>query len=169
MESWRPIPGWPYEASSLGRIRRSVGGKGTRAGHILATKPHKCGYLMVDLSRDNKVHRFQVGRLVCMAFHGEPDPPTLNALHKNGQPKDNIPVNLYWGTQRDNVADARRHDTIARGDRHGQAKLSEAIVREMRALRQAGVKLKDLAQRFGVSKSNAWEACKGRRQWAHVK
>jgi hypothetical protein len=166
-EVWKPVPDWPYEASSLGRVRRLLPGRGTRIGHILATKPHKYGYPMVDLSRENRVTRFQVGRLVCLAFHGRPLMPKLKACHRNGVPTDNVPANVYWGTQQQNMADARRHGTTARGERHGIAKLTESSVREMRTLRGAGMTFKALSEKFGVSQSNACAACNGR-QWGHV-
>lgn len=166
-EEWRPIPGWSYEASSLGRVRRSVGGRGARAGHILAPKRHRDGYLVVDLSRDNRVTRFQIGRLVCLAFHGEPSTAGLDACHRNGDPTDNNPGNLYWGARSDNVADARRHGTIARGARHGLAKLSDDSVREMRRLRGGRTPRAVIAERFGVSLSTVRDVCRGER-WKHV-
>lgn len=167
-EEWRLIPGWPYEASSLGRIRRSERGQGTRAGYVLKPKAHSYGYPMVDLSKDNQVTRFQVGRLVCLAFHGNPIVAQHRALHGNGNPKDNHPGNLRWGTQTENVADARFHGTIARGETHGQAKMAEDTVRLMRQLKAEGMTNTALAKRFGISHGVTSSICNFK-AWVHVK
>jgi hypothetical protein len=50
IELWRPIAGFEaYEVSNMGRVRRSLGGKGTRgAKHILSTHDDTHGYLIVN-------------------------------------------------------------------------------------------------------------------------
>lgn len=41
------------------------------------------------------------------------------ALHSDGDPTNFTPENLYWGDHVDNAEDARKHGTLATGDRHG--------------------------------------------------
>ena len=53
----------------------------------------------------------QLGRLVLLAMVGPP-PEGTECCHKNGDPGDNTPDNLYWGTDSDNFRDAMRHGTV---------------------------------------------------------
>lgn len=70
-EIWKPIPGCLYEASSLGRIRRAVGGRGARRGHVLS--PYvipRSGHLVVQLCQGGCRRKMTVNRLVALAFRG---------------------------------------------------------------------------------------------------
>lgn len=119
-EIWRPIPGFrgEYEASSLGRIRSR---KGNRKSRILSTTlrgggPHGAQkYLAVITSLGGKCASQSVHRLVAMAFHGEPPYPGAHVCHADGDPKNNTPGNLRWGTAKDNAADMRRHNRHRNG------------------------------------------------------
>lgn len=109
-EEWRPIAGHPLlEASSLGRIRSLPyvqmmprGGERTRQmnptyGVIKRGSggPRK----QVTFQR----HTLNVGRLVCLAFHGPPPPDKPNALHRDENACNNVPGNLEWGSQKENL------------------------------------------------------------------
>jgi hypothetical protein len=103
-ESWRPIPGWPYEASSRGRIRSAA------RAQVLKRTPDRDGYLHVTLSDGPTRRRYvHVARLVLEAFAGLPPAPLLEACHRNGKRRDCRPRNLYWGTRAQNRADRERH------------------------------------------------------------
>lgn len=56
---------------------------------------------------------------------------------------------------------------VRAGSEHHAAVLTDAQVIEMRALRNEGAQLKDIAARFGVSESNVGMICK-RRTWKHL-
>lgn len=60
-----------------------------------------------------------------------------------------------------------RPERIARGERHGSAKLTADDVVRMRALHAAGWKLDALAMEFHVSATSAWRIVH-RETWAHV-
>jgi hypothetical protein len=92
------------------------------------------------------------------------------------------PSHLFLGTHRDNAFDRnakgrhyhgdrhwRRSEPFrnARGEAHANAKLSDAEVREMRALRAQGATLKQLEARFGVHFSTVSDVV-NRRHWSHV-
>jgi hypothetical protein len=62
---------------------------------------------------------------------------------------------------------AVRHDQLARGERHGNAKLSRGDVVEMRRQRAEGRALKAIAGDFGVSPQNVYLIV-NRKAWAHV-
>ena len=122
-EVWRPVIGWPgYEVSDQGRVRsvdrvviRSDGISGHWKGCVLRPTPTSDGYLRVGLRRDGTEHKKGVHVLVATAFHG-PCPYGLQCRHVNGDPADNRPDNLKWGTPSENTHDKVRHKT------HSQAR-----------------------------------------------
>lgn len=83
------------------------------------------GYLTVSLCHENKKVTKSVHRMVCMAFHGMPEPLTLQTRHKDGIPSNNNPTNLAWGTQIENWADREAHGHGMRGEKHPMAKLTD--------------------------------------------
>nr|WP_314187459.1 NUMOD4 motif-containing HNH endonuclease [uncultured Brevundimonas sp.] len=100
METWRPIPGSSYEASSLGRIR-------SPRGNILKLHAHTLGYQIVDVRFDNepKTKTRTVHSLVALAFHG-PRPEGLDVAHGNCIKTDNRPSNLRYATRSENLIDS---------------------------------------------------------------
>ena len=102
MEEWRTIPGHEnYSVSSQGRVRRDVGGQGTKAGHIMSLSTHPNGYRQVGLSTNNKKTQFGVHRLVMLAFVG-PCPEGLEVCHNNQIHGDNRVSNLRYDTHKSN-------------------------------------------------------------------
>ncbi len=116
---WRPIPDTCYEASSTGLIRslshrvtmpdgRSVPYK----GRILKPQLDRLDYAIVNIhGRMRTVHS-----LVALAFHG-PRPEGLEVRHLNGDPTDNRPENLRYGTHAENM-----QDKVAHGRHHNANK-----------------------------------------------
>lgn len=88
--------------------------------------------------------------IVLEAFRG-PCPEGMEGCHLNGNREDNRLENLRWGTPRSNAEDKRRHGTQARGERQGQAKLTEDRVVEIRKRWAAGATRDELALTFAVS------------------
>lgn len=130
----KPIPVSPnddYMAGDDGRIysRTKYAGFGVKAyvdwyplvGHL-----GKKGYFHISLCHKNQKVTKSVHRLVCMAFHGMPNPPTLQVRHIDGKPQNCKPSNLKWGTQRDQWRDARGHGTSHEGERHWASKFTNA-------------------------------------------
>lgn len=117
-ESWRPVVGYEghYEVSDQGRVRGVdriiVDRRNTRLfkGKVLVATPNKWGYLQVPLSKDGKVKRATVHRLVTMAFHGIPDDGQV-CCHNNGVKADNRAANLRWDTRSANELDKLVHGT----------------------------------------------------------
>lgn len=116
-EVWVPIPNLNgYEASNLGRIRsvdrvliNSAGVQRNWRGRIRVLTTRDGGYQTVWIQ--GIVH--DVHRLVASAFHG-PRPSGLVTRHLNGNPADNRPENLAYGTISENVRDEVRHGTHAK-------------------------------------------------------
>lgn len=152
-EVWKPVDGWPYEVSSIGRVRRLLRGQsGRRTGRIL--KPWLAGlcggYPSVRLANRKKQKCFLVHRLVAASFGG-PIPPGMQVNHKNGIKGDARPENLEVVTSQQNMAHASRSGLIARGERNRHAKLNELQVRVIRRLDEsADISQREIAIVFGV-------------------
>jgi hypothetical protein len=106
-ELWEPIAGWEglYEVSTHGRVR-SLDRPGRR-GRIL--KPFG-KYLAVTLNADGFQLDRSVHRIVAETFIPNPDDLPL-VRHLDDDRSNNNVFNLEWGTQADNMADARRNGT----------------------------------------------------------
>lgn len=78
------------------------------------------------------------------------------------------PAHLEGGTQKENNGiDRERDGTDNKGERHGNHRLTEANVVEMRRLRREGTSLEDLMKRYGVTHSCILLALTGE-HWSHV-
>lgn len=107
------------------------------------------GHLVID-GEQKLAHR-----LICEATHGPAPSSTHYALHGcgNGHLGCCNPNHLRWGTASENVGDARRHGTLAIGEKTGQARLTNSQVEQIR--RAKGVTTQTvLAERFGTTQSN---------------
>lgn len=174
-EHWRPAVGWEclYLVSDLGRVRAlprktATGIHGGRRPYLSAYLENN-GYYRVKLSRDGRMKRVLVHHLVTDAFLG-PLPPGLVRRHRNGNKLDNRAVNFEFGTHSDNVQDSLRHGSLhpAHGSAHCQAKLTEALVREIRSrYAGGGCTYKVLAMEYGVSQGSILDAIR-RKTWKHV-
>jgi len=96
-------------------------------------------------------------------------PAGLWVLHACDNPKCVRIDHLFLGTHDDNIADmiAKGRLVVPRGERSGQAKLTEAAVLEIRATYTAGKGLMAISERFGVSKSTILRIA-SRRSWKHA-
>lgn len=103
-------------------------------------------------------------RLAWFFEHGEW--PSEQVLHHCDNPSCVRPDHLFVGTQAVNMADMRAKGRGARGEKHGQARLTAAAVQEIRASR-GKVKQRVLAERYGVCIPTICEV-QTRRKWAHV-
>ena len=95
MEVWRTIDGFEnYQVSNLGKV------KNKNTNRVLKKELVK-GYFRVSLSKNGKVKRFQVHRLVATAFYiNFNDKKCVN--HTNGIKTDNRSINLEWVTYSEN-------------------------------------------------------------------
>src|SRR3954462_11481545 len=94
-EEWRPVEGFPYEVSSLGRVRRTGAGSSTWAGRVLKPRVITGGYHQVTLYRDGwQAWQVKVATLVCTAFHGAKPSAGLVVRHLNGAKTDDNRLNL---------------------------------------------------------------------------
>ena len=91
-------------------------------------------------------------------------PKNLEVCHSCDNPRCVNPLHLFLGTQKDNMRDAMNKGRLAIGQRHSRAKLTEAMVREIRSskLTQVG-----LAKQYGVRPSTIWAIIQNK-TWRHL-
>ena len=82
-EEWRPFREGTYGISSLGRVRRDLPGRGTRAGRLVCQQVTGSGYPMAALSVGGKRTPRNVHSMVAEVFLGvKPHGAEIN--HKDG-------------------------------------------------------------------------------------
>lgn len=96
-ERWLPIDHYPYEVSSLGRVRR-IGWSGRVLKTRVSVKRNGL-YEQVNLSRWGKKKTFYVHRLVAAAFLPPPGPWQREVNHFDCNPSNNAASNLEWASR----------------------------------------------------------------------
>ena len=157
-ELWRDIPGYEgsYQASTLGRIRslpryvpvydsvRGITYARPCPGIIL--RPAVCdkaGHVSVHLGKYTR--GIPVHQLIMLTFHGWP-PAGTEVMHLNGNPRDNRPENLRYGTHSENMTDMYRQGK-------GHLKLTPEEVCQIRFGLHCGWSPRELAAAYGVSET----------------
>lgn len=115
-ELWIPVIGYEnlYEISNLGRVKSITfrNNKTTnRRDKILCSTDNGNGYLIVSLCKNGKRNNHYIHRLVANAFL-IPDTTKTFVNHLDFNKTNNIPENLSWCTQKENVvfsSDRMRH------------------------------------------------------------
>lgn len=121
------------------------------------------GHGQLYLYGPNGRKRFKVYHLVLTAFSG-PRPKGAFGLHKNGNPCDNRIENLYWGTPKQNGSDAVRLGESLPGEKHPNAKLTDADARMILDSPLTGAAL---GRKLGVNKETIYHIRNGR-AWKHI-
>lgn len=169
IEQWLPIKGYEglYEVSNIGRIRRTDCYK-TRTNDGILIPANRKGYLMVHLSRNSVRRKFNIHRLVALAFIPNPDRNRWQVAHNNGNPFDNRVENLRWATVLENSTDRYRHGTIPWGAVSNRATLTEDHVRQIRViLRFKAASKAALSEMYGVTATNIIHIGQGK-IWRHL-
>lgn len=170
-------PSFPgYAASENGDVytfRKRPGVKGgirTDPSQKRKIQPfHHNRYLCVGISKHGcKTHStVAVHRLVTDAFIG-PKPQDAETRHLDGNPLNNAPSNLAYGTHGENVDDRRRHGRDPVGIRNPRAKLTEADVRSIRsAYTGKRGQQSRLAEQYGVTARMIGYILRGE-NWKHL-
>ena len=163
MKNWRRIKGYEnYLVSNQGRVFNFKFKK------FLKPAKDRGGYLYVGLYKNGVRKHHKIHRLVANAFILNPENKrTVN--HIDGVKTNNFVDNLEWNTQSENNQHAM--DTglkDAKGVNHGQAKLSEDQVLEIRRLYKTGdYYQKDLGKMFDVHHSHIGYIV-NRKKWKHI-
>ena len=101
---------------------------------------------------------------------GRPLKAGMGACHHCDNPPCCNPADLYEGSPQENTADRHERGRDPRGERHGKAKLSESVVRELRAAyvaRDRRLGPTALSRRFGIPVGTVRNVVYGI-AWRHV-
>ena len=124
------------------------------------------GYGMIK--KDGKKSAI-VSRRVCEEIHGPPPSEAHEASHSCGKGRDGCvsPWHLSWKTSAENNQDKVEHGTLSRGETHGQAKITEAIAKQIMALKGMETQFA-IAERFGISRTAVYHIHAGN-SWAWLR
>lgn len=116
---------WPFDRNPKGYGRHQSGGK-RRAAH----------------------------RIVCAAVHGEAPSRRHVCAHScgNGHLGCVNPRHLRWATQSENHADKLIHGTMARGEKNGNASMSEETARKAKSM-IGHMTQREIAVELGITRS----------------
>jgi NUMOD4 motif/HNH endonuclease len=110
-ERWLPIPGYDgYEVSDHGRVRsldrvvKSRWGtpKPIKGRDLVQSSQGR--YKVVSLHKEGRMKTVRVHQMVLLTFVG-PRPEGMHGCHRDDDPDNNRPENLYWGTPAQNSRD----------------------------------------------------------------
>lgn len=117
---------------------------------VLKPRLNNSGYLVVNLWDGSAYVTKLVHRLVAETFLNLQPDQVVN--HKDNIRTNNGVENLEVCTQHENVQHALKIGAIPTGQRHYNAKLSDA---DAEAIRQSTASLSEIAKMYGISKSHA--------------
>lgn len=160
---WAQINGYPgYEISDAGVVRHG--------DRILKQSTDRYGYQRIFLRFNGKPKLLTIHRLVALHFVGD-CPDGFACAHLDGNKKNNSWKNLAFVTTAENNRHMRLHGTQARGEKHGQTRLTE---RDVVAIRNSYVRKSKmnnsyvLARRYGVDAKIIMCIVSGR-TWGHLR
>lgn len=158
-EIWKTIIDYPqYEISNFGNIKSNYKNK------LLKGQKDKDGYFQVNLYKDKIGKTHKVHRLVAKYFIDNAE-NKLQVNHIDGNKQNNYYLNLEWCTTQENTKHAILNElTDAKGVKHGNSKLKESDVIEIRSL---DLPLKDIAKKFNISFQHVSDI-KLRKKWKHI-
>lgn len=143
--------------------------------HLWTAFANNMGYGTIGLG-GNRGKKAYAHRVAWTLENGD-IPEGRCVLHRCDNPLCVNVDHLFLGTKLDNSRDMVRKgrqsrnplptESQPRGERHGCARLTEADVRRIRELKEEGVIAREIAARFGISKSHARRVYRGH-SWSHV-
>lgn len=175
-EEWRPVVGYEglYEVSDHGRVRSVARVVVMRNGvprpireRLLKAHVKEYGHRSVALSKNGVEMTYGVHRLVLLTFGGPPPFPEAATRHIDGDPTNNHPSNLCWGSAADNMADRGRHGRTTMGVDHHLARATPDVVRAIRRRWAAGERQTALAAEYGLTQPSVSSICR-RETWKHI-
>ena len=164
-EVWRDIDGYEglYQVSDQGRVKSlertyidKIGRERYVKERILKPVLTHYGYLRIELCASGKRKMFSVHRLVCQAFHENPE-NKLDVNHINENKTDNRACNLEWSTRKENCNHGTRNVRMAKA----QSKQVGQFTREGKLIK-IWPSLSEVKRQLGFSQSHISEAARGK-------
>lgn len=120
------------------------------------------GYGVLTIGRK----QFRANRISYSEFKGSPD--GMLVCHTCDQPSCINPEHLFLGSPRDNTQDMikKGRKSVASGERHPLTKIPPSHHPRIRALREGGATLKEIACEYGVSFQLISDICNRSRNYA---
>jgi len=167
MEIFKPVLGFEseYHISNLGNLMTVKQGSGARSGRILKKGYNLRGYVQYTLGRYGGRHSAHL--LVMQAFVGK-KPEGMEINHINGIKDDNRLENLEYCTKSQNKLHAVNVLNKGRGVSHGNSKLNDDIIREIRQLASTGLSFYKIADLYNITRPNVGYIV-NLKTWSHVK
>ena len=153
-DSWYEVPGVPgLELSGNLRFRGPLGLR--KLHHDCNGRPYVQARKVVGHESGAEIRegRVMLHRAVMSVILGRQLSRDEFVCHRDDNPRNNWPDNLYLGNHSSNAADSLRNGGRVRGDRHPCTKILDAQVREIRLALSRGEQGRDLARAYGVHKS----------------
>ena len=114
---------------------------------VINRKPYSNGYFQITIGKD---YRKLAHRHIYEECVGE-IPEGMVVRHKCDNKSCINPEHLELGTLNDNIQDKVKRNRCAKGEKVPTAKLTKEDVKQIRFLREKGMTLVKLSERFGVS------------------
>ncbi len=181
-EWWRDVIGYEgrYRVSDWGRVKsvdRAVlhlpKNRAPYTHNIIGVvlyigKHDRTGHCHVYLTRENRLRKFKVHRLVLESFVGPPPKGTECRHFPDRDTANNRLENLQWGTKKENASDKAIHGTEQRGEEKPLHKLTEQQVLDIRSeYASGGVTMMGLAEEYKVSDVTIFKAIR-KKTWRHI-
>jgi hypothetical protein len=145
----KPCPSFPgYFIDDKNHV---VSARRRKTPHPLREFVTRKGYHEVQVVTPTGIRPVGVHAMVADAHHGPKPFDGAVARHLDGNPSNNEPANIVWGTHKENAEDRIRHGRYANGGAHHNAKLTNAEAEDVRVRRNQGEKVRAIAGAYGVS------------------
>ena len=149
-----------YEVTCSGEVINTTTGK------VLKPFNNGWGYLYVSLSKNGKVKKYKVHRLVAEAFIPNPlNLPCIN--HKDENPLNNNVENLEWCTHEYNNNYGTHNERISKAMKNGKTSKTVLQLRMDGSLVCVWPSVNEIYRKLGYFYGNISQCCRGERHSAY--
>ena len=126
------------------------------------------GYYNINFYKNGKIKHFHVHRLVAQAFLPANFENKRTINHKDGNKINNVPSNLEWATDLENVTHALETGlSKVKGEYSGMAKLTNEDIFKIRELYNNKAHYKEIAIIFNINTRTVYKII-NKERWGHI-